>query len=175
VKKNVLRAFFGAAAVLLAHRPPAAAQEGITPDQILSTFVLDAFAGGEKEWALRAPRAFVYEVDSRVDVERPWVRFYDKGEPGSELQAGRGRLFGDRRDLYVWDGVVLVSTDGVKLETEWVDYKSALDLIMSTAPVTVTQKGSVVRGVGWEAKPDLSQIVIRNQEVEWTGFDPRRR
>lgn len=146
-----------------------------SPDQVITQFVLDSFDKGQRAWTLRSPRALVYDADDRVELDAPRMRFFDRGRPGAEMEAGKGRLFPGRRDLVAWDGVVMVSTEGATLKSDWMEYSGALDLVTSTAPVTVTRGGSVVRGTGWEAKPDLSKIVVRRQTVEWTGDAPVRR
>jgi LPS export ABC transporter protein LptC len=161
-----------AALLLLAaaacRRGPAAPEaKPSAPDQVIAQFTMDNFQQGAREWTLEAPRAFVFEAEKRVEVEKPHIRFYDKGRPGASLDAGRGRFFTDRRDLRAWDGVVMVSTDGARLESPWMDYDADKDLVTSTAPVTVTRQRSVLRGVGWEAKPDLSKVVVKRQTLEY--------
>ncbi len=141
------------------------------PDQIIASFAMDSYAKGAREWVLESPKAFVYEADKRVDVDRPHIRFYRNEKPGSVVEAGRGRLHTDSRDLEAWNGVVMVSTEGARLESPSMDYKSAQDLVVSTAPVVVTRGSSVIRGVGWEAKPDMSHMVVHHQTVEWSGPD----
>lgn len=70
---------------------------------------------------------------------------------------------------------MLVSTDGVRLESPWMRYDAGDDLLSSTAPVVITRAGSTVRGVGWEARPDLSVVEIREQRGEVLRNDlPKR-
>jgi LPS export ABC transporter protein LptC len=137
------------------------------PDQVIGDFSMDNYDLGVRAWRLESPRAFVYEPEKKVELVRPHIRFYDKGRPGTVLEAGRGLLRTDRKDMRAWDGVVMVSTTGARLESPWMDYQAAEDRVVSTAPVTVTRGKSVMRGVGWEAKPDLSRLVVRHQTVEW--------
>lgn len=171
-----------AAALLLAlaagacssDRGPAANAPSI-PDQIIVDFTMDNFAQNTREWKLESPKAYVYEKENRVEVEQPHIRFYDNGRPGATMDAGRGRFFTDSRSLRAWDGVVMVSTDGARVESPWMDYNAKADLVTSTAAVTVTRQRSVLRGVGWQAKPDLSKVVVRNQTLEYVGPAPERK
>lgn len=148
---------------------PAAEPKDVPPDQVIAQFTMDNFSGAGREWTLTSPKAYIYEPDNRLEVEQPHIQFYEKGRPGAVMDAGRGRFFTDRRDLRAWDGVVMVSTDGARLESPWMDYDATADLVTSTAPVTVTRPNTVLRGVGWEAKPDLSRVVVKNQTLEYTG------
>jgi LPS export ABC transporter protein LptC len=148
---------------------PAEAARPSPPDQIIGQFTMDSFAKGAHAWTLESPKAYVYEPEKRVDVDQPRIRFYDKDRPGALMTAGKGRFRTDNRDLFAWDGVVITSTDGARLQSDWMKYASARDVVVSTAPVTLTRGSSVVRGIGWEAKPDLSHMVVHHQTVEWSG------
>ena len=162
-----------------------AASQAPSADQVMDHFSIDSYvsasappalqahgaprrAGPEvsKDWTLRSIRADIYEKENRIDVAQPHVQFFDKGRPGSELDAGRGRVDTKTNNVDAWDNVVLVSTDGARLNSDWMKYISSLDKIISTAPVTVVRGGSVIRGVGWEAAPNLSQVIIRDQQLE---------
>lgn len=139
-------------------------------------FSLNNFSKGQLEWALTAPHADIFETDHRVEMEEPFIQFYKDQEKSSTLQAVHGRINTESKDMWAWDKVVMTSTDGARLTSDWMQYVSALDLIQSTAPVTIERGGSVTNGVGWEARPDLSQIVIHQQKVEILAQDmPRKR
>jgi LPS export ABC transporter protein LptC len=149
-------------------RPSSGEAEKVSaaPDQIIGQFTMDNFTGKGREWTLESPKAYVFEPQERVDVDAPHIRFYDEGKPGALLEAGKGRFHTGRKDLRAWDGVVMISTDGARLESDWMNYDAVQDLVTSTAPVTVTRGRSVLRGIGWEAKPDMSRVVVRKQRVE---------
>jgi len=137
------------------------------PDQIISQFTVDNVVDGERRWVLDSPKAYVYEAEKRVDIDYPKIRFLDKGRPGTLMQAGQGRYFTETGNLQSWDGVVLVSTDGALVESPSMNFDARRDLVTSTAPVTVTREDSVLRGVGWEAKSDMSRVIVRHQTVEY--------
>ncbi len=139
-------------------------------------FSLNNYMKGQLDWALTAPHADIFELEHRVEMERPFIQFYKDAEKSSTLESMRGRINTESKDMWAWDSVVMTSTDGARLTSDWMQYVSALDRIQSTAPVTITRGGSVTNGVGWEAKPDLSQIVIHKQTMEITPEDmPSRR
>lgn len=136
------------------------------PDQTLSTFTMDSYTGALRQWTLTSPHADLFDRDHRVDLVSPEVRFYSAERAGANVTASEGRLDTESKDFWAGGGVVMVSTDGIHLETDWVRYEKMSDRFVSTAPVTVTRGRSIVRGVGWEARSDLSDMEIRNQRGE---------
>jgi LPS export ABC transporter protein LptC len=174
-------ACFAAAALALsacgkpAPAPGAPAESsGPAPDRVIKNFTIDSFAGGERDWVLRAPKADFFESKNLVLIERPFVQFYEGEEPSSTLESGRGEIHTGSRDLWAWDEVVMVSTDGARLNSDWLQYVAEKDRIVSTAPVTIVRRGSVIRGVGWEAAPDLSEVFIKRQRVEIDDADRKQ-
>lgn len=143
------------------------------PDQTLGTFTMDSYLGALRQWSLKSPHADLFDQEHRVDVVSPQVRFFNAGQAGSTVNAAQGRLDTGTKDFWVGGGVVLASTDGVHLESDWVRYEKSVDRFVSTAPVTVTRGRSIVKGVGWEARSDLSDMVIRDQRGEIAPEDNR--
>ncbi len=169
-----------AAGALFACRssPPAGeavaeAPAGGQPDQILGQFTMDAYSGLRRQWALSSPRGELFDREHRVDLVSPRVQFFNDGRPGSEVVAAQGRLNSETKDLWAGGGLVMVSTEGVRLESDWARYDKKSDRFVSTAPVTVTRGPSVVKGVGWQAKSDLSDMIIFSQRGEIADEDSR--
>lgn len=160
----------GGMMVMACRRPsvaPRVAQESqMEPDQTLSTFTMDSYIGALRQWTLTSPHANLFDRDHRVDLASPEVQFFSAEQSGANVTASEGRLDTETKDFWAGGGVVMVSADGVYLKTDWVRYEKLSDRFVSTAPVTVTRGRSIVRGVGWEARSDLSDMVIRNQRGE---------
>jgi LPS export ABC transporter protein LptC len=127
---------------------------------------MDTYKEARHIWSLQAPGAEIFEADHRAEIERPRLQFYEGSGPRSTVTAARGRFDTATRDMWAGGGVVLVSTDGARLESDWMNYESAADRITSTAPVTITRGQSEVKGIGWEARPDLSELIVRRQRGE---------
>lgn len=147
-------------------RPSMAQESEMEPDQTLSTFTMDSYTGAALQWTLVSPHANLFDRDHRVDLDFPEVQFFSAGRAGANVTAAEGRLDTESKDFWAGGGVVMVSTDGIHLESDWVRYEKMSDRFVSTAPVTVTRGRSIVQGVGWEARSDLSDMVIRNQRGE---------
>jgi len=135
----------------------------------MKDFTLEAFAPEGREWTLESPRAHFFELEKEINVETPRVSFYDQDALSSNMESGRGRVHTGSEDLWAWDDVLIVSTDGVRLTSDWMHYVGHENRIISTAPVTIVREGTVITGVGWEASPDLSEVVVHNQRVEVEG------
>ncbi|MBK8126535.1 MAG: LPS export ABC transporter periplasmic protein LptC [Elusimicrobia bacterium] len=143
------------------------------PDQVIREFRMDTYARGSLAWSLTAPEARVFDGPQRADLDRPEVRFFADEKPGSVVTAAHGEMNTRSRDMVAGGGVVIVSTEGARLETPWMRYDSQKDLLFSTAAVVITRGRSVVRGVGWSARPDFSEMEVRRQRGEIAPEDER--
>lgn len=144
-------------------KPAAPDPAAATPDQVIREFRMDTYAKGALAWSLTAPEARVYDATQRADLDRPEVRFFSDNRPGSVVTAAHGDMNTRTRDMGAGGGVVIVSTEGARLETPWMRYDSQKDLLFSTAAVVITRGRSVVKGVGWSARPDFSEMEVRRQ------------
>jgi LPS export ABC transporter protein LptC len=133
---------------------------------VITQFTLDSYAAGLISTALKAPRAEIFEKSELIELSTPAVKFFEGGKLSSTLNAGRGRVHADTHDVWAWNTVVIESTDNVKLTSDWLHYSSAIDRIVSTAPVVIVREGTVIHGRGWEASPHLDDIVVHQQKVE---------
>ena len=168
-------AIAGLAALLAAcgQRPSPPSDAAAPPDQVIREFRMDTYARGNLVWSLTAPEARVYDGRQRADLDRPEVRFFADHRPGSVVTAAHGEMNTRTRDMAADGGVVIVSTEGARLETPWMRYDSQKDLLFSTAAVVITRGRSVVRGVGWSARPDFSEMEVRRQRGEIAAEDER--
>lgn len=166
----------GALAALAACRPvrgPAYPDTVEAPDQTMDDFTMDSYAALARVWSLRAPHADIFEKDHRVELTQPRIRFFSAGRPGSTVAAAQGRLDTETKDMWAGGGVVMVSTEGARLESDWVRYEKSTERFVSTAAVTITRGRSVVTGIGWQARSDLSDLLITHQRGEIAPEDER--
>ena len=152
-------------------KPAGAPLDQGAPDQLLGTFTMDSFEKTRRIWSLRAPSAEIFEADHRVEVDQPDLHFFEDDKPKSHVRAARGRFDTATSDIWAGGGVILVSTDGARLESDWMNYDSAMERVTSTAPVRITRGNSKVEGVGWEARPDMSELIVRHQRGEIAAED----
>jgi len=135
------------------------------PQQIIKNFIVDNISEAGTGWQLVAPRAEMYEDTKELMIATPEIQFFERGEKGSNLKAGKGIVFTDTNDVRMWEDVVIVSTSGVRLSSDCVYYSFKSDIVKSTAPVEIVRPGSVTNGIGWESKPDLSEVTITKHHI----------
>jgi len=103
------------------------------------------YEGGQKSTAISADKGF---VNSGAETwKSPSIPIL---EPG---------------DMFLNGDVVVISTDGTKVTTDWINYKKQAHIIVSTAPVQMDRENSVTKGRGLEATADLKSVNIFNQTV----------
>lgn len=154
------------------------------PDLKMTRIHLESYGKNQLEWEMTAPEALGYTGRNVVRAKDLKLVMYDNGRVSSHVSADRGVVMTDGSDPnkqttgevvrglrlksgdMVLDGnVVVTSTDGAKLETDWVWYQRDVDLITSTAPVTLTRADSITRGVGMESTSDLRKVKIFKQKI----------
>lgn len=147
------------------------------------------------EWEMRAPVGEGFTQRNVIQVSSMTAQLYENGQPSTQVSAPLAIMAtGDRPrppevphpvqpkpgislvpgDMYLDGGVVVVSTDGIRLTTDWVQYYVDEQVIRSSAPVVVTRPDSVTKGVGLEATTDLSSIKIFNQTLTIKGDEGQK-
>jgi LPS export ABC transporter protein LptC len=147
-------------------KPDVSVERRSGPEQRLYRFSVESLSGDKKNWHLESDQSDIYESRHEMSVVKPHVRFFKNGELSSTLTAGSGLIQTESKDMWLGEGMVLESTSGVRLSSDWMNYYEAAQKITSTAPVTIVRPGSVTRGDAWEAKPDMSEMIVHNQRVE---------
>ncbi len=136
------------------------------------------------EWELVAPQGEGYTSSNLMRVEDLSVDLFEGGKKSSQITAdealmntgSQGKPIALSSSAYggieLQDGdmllnghVVVVSTEGSTLSTDWLHYHRRKELITSTAPVRIVRPDSVTTGVGLEATSDLSRVKIFKQRV----------
>jgi hypothetical protein len=142
------------------------------------------------EWELRAPLGEGFTTRNVIRVSSMTAQLFENGEKSTQISAQRALMAtGDRPpppaqpklveaapgikltpgDMYLDGGVVVVSTEGTRLATDWVQYYVSDSVIRSSAPVEVRRPDSITRGKGLEATADLSRLKIFHQTLVIPG------
>lgn len=102
-------------------------------------------------WHLTAKQALVFDREGRtslrevtVEVQEPERSWTIRGEEGDLLHA--------RNDIEIRRHVVLVSSDGLRLETEVLRWSNADKRVWTDAPVKITHPSGVVTGSGLDVR-----------------------
>lgn len=149
----------------------AAVPEEDRPDRIVMDFELTETREGRLDWRLTADEARYFKEEGQTRLAGVRVEFFaPDGSLDSRLTAYRGLVTEGTGDMLAEGNVVLVSADGDTLLTEELRYLKAQDLITGDKPVRVAEEDRVLKGVGFKAKPDLSDYHIE-RDVEMVVVD----
>jgi LPS export ABC transporter protein LptC len=116
---------------------------------------------GEKEWDLVAGSAKYSDDKSEVEFEDLAATFFLEDNQEVSLNADRGVLQTDSRDMAV-SGNVVVENRGYRLETESLTYNHEKRIILSQAPV-------VISGQAFRFAADRMFLDLETQEAELEG------
>ncbi len=102
---------------------------------------------GTIRWRLVAEQAEVFEGEGRTGLRRPVVDIY-QARRSWQVRGEEGDVRQNSNDLEVRKNVVVVSNDGLRLETSVLRWEASAKRLWTDAPVTITREGTVIRGSG---------------------------
>lgn len=127
--------------------------------------VSETDAAGRK-WALDSSAARMDEKKGLMYFTSPLIKVYQNDALSSEITSRNGFLQMKEKEAQLTGDVRVNSKkDGMRLETTRLFYSSARGKIWTEEPVTIYQDRSIIKGRGFAANPDLSEIEIRHQET----------
>ncbi len=142
------------------------AREAAPGVSLLKDFSIAETDAGQSRWRLESPVANMDEKAGVIRFVSPRVRFYDDDKLSSEISSRAGTLQMKSKEAVLTDDVAVNSVrDGMKLSTTRLFYSSAKGKIWTDDPVTILKGRTVIKGRGFTANPDLSQIQIEHQET----------
>ena len=147
----------------------------------MQDLTVESYGAAGLEWKMRAPVGEAFTAKHLMRVRNLEVELFEAGEKSTDIRADRGVMMTGEEaglraasvdglglrpgDMVLSGDVVVVSTDGTKLLTDWLHFQESRALIVSTAPVTVVRNDSITRGTGMEATADLQTVKIFNQTL----------
>lgn len=173
------------------HKAKATASHESSAELVMKPIRVESYGVDGLEWALEAPIAEGYSQKNIMLVNDMKVSLFDKGQPSSTIQAKEAFISAkmtkkdgiavertqfrnvtlDPGDMFLRGDVVVVSTDGTKIMTDWAEFDKSSELITSSAPVKVIREDSITEGVGLRATSNLAQVEIFNQTLIIKGND----
>jgi LPS export ABC transporter protein LptC len=122
--------------------------------------------GKKKEWELKAKSGQHFRQDDYTTLQDLTVTFYAEGGRIITLKGGKGSMKG-RKEIKVWEDVVITSSDGYRVTTDSLRYDDDTQQISNQDPVMLEGKGVVVKGVGVvvDVKNKKIQILRKVQTV----------
>jgi lipopolysaccharide export system protein LptC len=170
------------------------------PEFVMSPFRIQAFGDSGLTWELRSPQAKAFTTMNVMRADQVDLTLYQNGQKSTSIQSEKGifciqnGMVADTRsgtaqapadiheggitlqsgDMLLSGNVVVVSTDGTKLLTDWLHYQKLREVIVSTAPVKIIRADSITDGTGLEATPDLQRVKIYKQTLTIKGDDEKK-
>src|SRR5438046_14020 len=92
----------------------------------------------------------MYDQEGRTNLRKPAVRVFERNRSWT-IVGDEGDLYRDPRNVELRRNVVVISSEGMRLETSVLRWDADEQRLWTDAPVTITRDGSVVHGTGQDA------------------------
>ena len=105
---------------------------------------------GRGSWQLVADYGEIFEAQGKTYMKRVTIRI---NEPTRDwtVNTDEGDLLRDTKDVELRGHVVVVSSDGLRLETSRLNWLAKEQRVWTDQPVTIWRNGVVVKGQGFES------------------------
>ncbi len=111
---------------------------------------------------LAADTGYFFDGNSRIEVRHEKTIFYTStGQPNATLTSVEGTYNMRRGQMEARRNVVVITTDGKRLETEQLRYDQATDQISSDSAFVLTEPARTLRGIGFTSDPDLTNLRVK--------------
>ncbi len=130
------------------------------PTILFEGFKMVSSKGTQQRWIFRARAAQIYEKINLAKAQDIEMIYLKAGKVQSTLTAKKGLLNTKTNHMQAVDQVKMVSSDGVVLTTEKLDWDQSKDRIYTDQPVRVERQDSVLTGIGLEADSELKHLEI---------------
>src|SRR5262245_19029272 len=102
-------------------------------------------------WHRTAKQALVFDREGRTSLREVAVEVEEPGRSWT-IRGEEGDLVHGRNDIEIRRKVVLVSSDGFRLETDVLRWDNDVKRVWTDAPVVITHPNGVVRGSGLDVR-----------------------
>ncbi len=113
-------------------------------------------------WKLDADQAEVFKREGKtvlrsvaITVQEPDRTWYVTGEEGDLIEA--------TKDVVIRKNVVLLSSDGIRLETDSLRWHAKDKRVWTDSPVTLYRRGAVITGQGLEARLAEERTAVKGR------------
>lgn len=131
-------------------------------DQVMfgiSTIITDQ---GVLRARLQGDTAYFFDGSTRIEVRNEKTTFYTTtGEQSAILTSREGTYNSTRGTMEARRNVLVVTTDGKRLETSLLDYNQSNNQISSDSAFVLTQPSGTLRGIGFTSDPNMSNMHVK--------------
>jgi LPS export ABC transporter protein LptC len=144
--------------------PPVVQGGALLPDsaeQLMLGVRFKLTDAGVQRAELEADTALVYGQGTRFELRRVKTIFYTMtGERDATLTSLEGTYHVRVQSMEARGNVVVVSTDGKKLETPQLKYDPTRNEVSSDSAFVLTEPDGVSSGIGFVSDPDMTQVRV---------------
>ena len=130
-------------------------------------------------WQLDAEHSETFEDQSKTTMRKVIIKVDQRSKNGQTSRSwtvtgDEGDFNQHTKDVELRGNVVLVSSDGLRLETERLRWQAETQRVWTDAPVVIYRSGAVVRGTGFESRvtEEISNIRGRVRATFQRGLTP---
>jgi LPS export ABC transporter protein LptC len=151
--------------IVRGHRSSAPREEIVSTQadqEIREIHIQEDAKGGGYRWRLDAERAETFPGTGKTLLRKVTIGV---DEPGRKwkVTSDEGDLIQDTRDVELRGNVVLVSSEGLRVETTVLKWMNADGKVWTEQPVTIYRSGGVVKGTGLDAMPSQEIAIVRGR------------
>lgn len=157
--------------IVKGHRASAPRQEVVSSQadqEIKEIHIQEDAKGGSYRWSLDAEQAESYPGTGKTVLRKVTIGV---DEPGRrwKVTSDEGDLVRDTRDVELRGKVVLVSSEGLRVETTVLQWSNAEGRAWTDQPVTIYKGGGVVKGTGLEVRPSEEITLVHGRVTATFG------
>jgi len=151
--------------IVKGHRASAPREEVVSTEadqQIKEIHIQEDAKGGGYRWRLDAERAETFPGTGKTLLKKVTIGVEEPGRRW-KVTSDEGDLIQDTRDVELRGNVVLVSSEGLRVETTVLKWLNAEGKVWTEQPVTIYRSGGVVKGTGLDAMPSQETAFVRGR------------
>jgi LPS export ABC transporter protein LptC len=117
---------------------------------------------GGGRWQLDAEYGEIFEEQRKTVMKKVTIRINERTRDWT-VSGDEGEMSRDTRDVELRGNVVVVSSDGLRMETSRLNWAAKEQRAWTDEPVTIRRSGVVVRGQGFESRVNDEATVIKGR------------
>ncbi len=157
--------------IVKGHRASAPREEVMSSQadqEIKEIHIQEDAKGGSYRWSLDAERAESFPGTGRALLRKVTISVDDGGRQW-KVTSDEGDLVQETKDVELRGRVVLVSSEGLRVETTVLHWNNGDGRAWTDRPVTIYKGAGVVKGTGLEARPNEEITLVRGRVTATFG------
>ena len=117
---------------------------------------------GTARWQLDADYGEIFEDQGKTVMKKVTIRI---NEPNRQwtVSGDEGEMLRDTKDVTLRGNVIVVSSDGLRLETEVLNWAAKEQRAWTNDPVLIRRNGVVVKGKGFESRVNEQTSMVKGR------------